>query len=195
MSDSWYRTSRNQRMLLAGVVVVLSVLCLQVFLWSPLQESAMRLENEITTLRSSYQVKAKQLEELNDLETKIQTVRKRISPDRVRQVKEVQSFRQDIARVAQESHVVFRLWEEKFRKPVGSSEEKGISIDLRIEGDFPQTLEFFDRLSGLDWVKRIDSVVITPKAHQENTGIVSVEMNLNGVSPEFLQSRDLQLAT
>ncbi len=195
MSDAWYQTPRNQRLLLAGVVVVLSVLCLQVFLWSPLQESVMKLESEITTLTTSYQAKVNQVKELNAVEAKIHTLRKRLSPDRVQKVKEVQSLRQDMARVAQESKVVFRLWEEKSGNDVGASEEMGVSIDLRIEGDFPQTMEFFDRLSELDWVKRIDSVVITSKALQEERGIISVDMNLHGVSPEFLKDMNFHLAT
>ncbi len=189
MSDWWHQAPRGQRFILLGIVFMLFILCLQNFVWSPLEASIGRLQGEITTLTNTVHSQHQKLEELKGIEAKVSTARQQLALDsqQTRGEHPIKTFRQEVAEVATHTQVVLHVWKENEQKIGASSPETSIPVHVRVEGNFQEIRNFLGELASLPRVKRIDSVVISPKPGKSTLGVISVDIEFRGLSPDVFR--------
>lgn len=178
-------------LLVAGMLAFL--LAMHIMVWNPMGHSIQELQQDVARLDQETQNLIQKITSMESLRHDITDLRKTLS-SRVQQFPDnldIQIFRREVVKIAKRRHVIIRVWKPETPLVSLQYSETAIPITVRVEGNFPNTVQFLDELRRLLWVKNIASLLISIKEESEGSPLIITNLGMQGFTPsgiEHLQS-------
>ena len=185
----WHQTPIWQRFMIFGLAMVLFVLGMHTWVWSSLDSSIARLDQDIVHLTQKNLDAIKSIALLRVVEQEVAILREKLSP-RIQHLPvrvEPQVFRKDVVDIGKRTGVVVRLWKPK--KSLMKSDQSDIPLDIvvRVEGRFYSTVQFLNELLQLSWIQTVNPLVLVRKQGTSNSPTVTTDFTI-----EVFAARDIQ---
>ena len=184
----WHQTPIWQRFVIFGLSMILLVLGMHTWVWSSLDSSIGRLEQDIAGLTQKNQKSIKSIALLSDVEQEVAILREKLST-RIQHITvrvAPQAFRRDVVDIGKRSGVVVRLWKPK--RSLMKVDESDVPLDIvvRVEGSFYGTVQFLDELLQLSWIQTVNPLVLVRKQETNNSSVVTTDFTI-----DVLADRDI----
>ncbi len=192
MKTWWQQTPMWQRLVFLGVAMVLWVLGMHTWVWSPLDQGIERLTVDIAGLNQKNQLFLKRIASLKHVEQEVAFLREKLSP-RVQQLPikvAPRSFRRDIVHIGERTGVVIRLWKPKKSLVAIEHSESSLDIVVKVEGSFHGTAQFLDELLQVSWIQAVNPLVLARKLEIIDASIITTDFTIH-----VLTARDIQQVT
>ena len=187
----WHQTPIWQRFMIFGLAMVLFVLGMHTWVWSSLDSTIVRLDQDIAHLTQKNQESINRIALLSDVEQEVAILREKLS-SRIQHVPVgvvPQAFRRDVVDIGKRNGVAVRLWKPKnsFLKV----DQSGVSLDIvvRVEGSFYGTVQFLYELLQLSWIQTVNPLVLVRKKETSNSSTITTDFTI-----DVLAVRDIQQA-
>jgi Tfp pilus assembly protein PilO len=185
----WHQTPIWQRFMIFGLAMVLFVLGMHAWVWSSLDSSIIRLDQDVANLTQKNQDAIKSIALLRDVEQEVAILREKISP-RIQHLPgrvEPQAFRKAVVDIGKRTGVAVRLWKPKTSLTKGDQSDAPIDIVVKIEGSFYSTMQFLNELLQLSWIQTVNPLVLVRKQGTSNSPTVTTDFTI-----EVFAARDIQ---
>jgi Tfp pilus assembly protein PilO len=187
----WHQTPIWQRFMIFGLAMVLFVLGMHTWVWSSLDSSIVRLDQDIAHLTQKNQESINRIALLSDVEQEVAILREKLSP-RIQHLPvrvAPQAFRRDVVDIGKRTGVVVRLWKPK--KSLMKVDQSDVSLDIvvRVEGSFYGTVQFLNELLQLSWIQTVNPLVLVRKKETSNSSTITTDFTI-----DVLAVRDIQQA-
>lgn len=187
----WHQTPIWQRFMIFGLAMVLFVLGMHTWVWSSLDSSIVRLDQDIAHLTKKNQDAIKSIALLSDVEQEVAILREKLSP-RIQHLPvrvAPQAFRRDVVDIGKRTGVVVRLWKPK--KSLMKVDQSDVPLDIvvRVEGSFYGTVQFLNELLQLSWIQTVNPLVLVRKKETSNSSTITTDFTI-----DVLAVRDIQQA-
>ena len=187
----WHQTPIWQRFMIFGLAMVLFVLGMHTWVWSSLDSSIVRLDQDIAHLTQKNQDAIKSIALLRDVEQEVAILREKLSP-RIQHLPvrvAPQAFRRDVVDIGKRTGVVVRLWKPK--KSLMKVDQSDVPLDIvvRVEGSFYGTVQFLNELLQLSWIQTVNPLVLVRKKETSNSSTITTDFTI-----DVLAVRDIQQA-
>jgi Tfp pilus assembly protein PilO len=175
----------------AGIVVVgilVFLLGMHSMIWSPLESSIQELQQDVARLDRETQNLVKKKNTLKSVEADLVELRQTLSsrfqnlPEHI----ELKFFRREVVKIAKRANVAVHVWKPEAPLVDLPHAETAIPITVRLEGNFPDTVQFLDELRVLPWVKAIVSLNISRKEGSGIAPLIITHLAIRGFSPSDL---------
>ncbi len=192
MKTWWQHTPIWQRLVLLGLAMVLWVLGMHTWVWSPLDQGIERLTVDIAGLNQKNQLSLKRIASLKHVEQEVALLREKLSPHIQQLPIKVapRSFRRDIVHIGKRTGVVLRLWKPKKSLMAIEHSEAALDIVVKVEGSFHGTAQFLDELLQVSWIQAVNPLVLTRKLETVDASIITTDFTIH-----VLTARDIQQVT
>ncbi len=197
MNRWWHQTPIWQRFMIFGLAMVLFVLGMHTWVWSSLDSSMVRLDQEIAHLTQKNQDAIKSIALLRNVEQEVAILREKLSP-RIQHLPvrvEPQAFRKDVVDIGKRNGVAVRLWKPK--KSLMEVEQSDVPLDIvvRVEGSFYGTVQFLNELLQLSWIQTVNPLVLVRKQGTSNSPTVTTNFTIDVFAPRDIQQAKGKLET
>jgi Tfp pilus assembly protein PilO len=187
----WHQTPIWQRFMIFGLAMVLFVLGMHTWVWSSLDSSIVRLDQDIAHLTQKNQESINRIALLSDVEQEVAILREKLSP-RIQHLPvrvAPQAFRRDVVDIGKRTGVVVRLWKPK--KSLMKVDQSDVPLDIvvRVEGSFYGTVQFLNELLQLSWIQTVNPLVLVRKKETSNSSTITTDFTI-----DVLAVRDIQQA-
>jgi Tfp pilus assembly protein PilO len=187
----WHQTPIWQRFVIFGLAMVLFVLGMHTWVWSSMDSSIVRLDQDIAHLTKQNQDAIKSIALLSDVEQEVAFLREKLSP-RIQHLPvrvAPQAFRRDVVDIGKRTGVVVRLWKPK--KSLMKVDQPDVPLDIvvRVEGSFYGTVQFLNELLQLSWIQTVNPLVLVRKKETSNSSTITTDFTI-----DVLAVRDIQQA-
>jgi len=185
----WHQTPIWQRFMIFGLAMVLFVLGMHTWVWSSLDSSIARLDQDIVHLTQKNLDAIKSIALLRVVEQEVAILREKLSP-RIQHLPvrvEPQVFRKDVVDIGKRTGVAVRLWKPKKSLMKGDQSDVPLNIVVRVEGSFYGTVQFLDELLQLSWIQTVNPLVLVRKQGTSNSPTVTTDFTI-----EVFAARDIQ---
>lgn len=187
----WHQTPIWQRFVIFGLAMVLLVLGMHTWVWSSLDSSIVRLDQDIAHLTQKNQESINRIALLSDVEQEVAILREKLSP-RIQHLPvrvAPQAFRRDVVDIGKRTGVVVRLWKPK--KSLMKVDQSDVPLDIvvRVEGSFYGTVQFLNELLQLSWIQTVNPLVLVRKKETSNSSTITTDFTI-----DVLAVRDIQQA-
>ena len=187
----WHQIPIWQRFVIFGLAMVLFVLGMHTWVWSSLDSSIVRLDQDIAHLTQKNQDAIKSIALLRDVEQEVAILREKLSP-RIQHLPvrvEPQAFRKDVVDIGKRTGVAVRLWKPK--KSLMKVDQSDVPLDIvvRVEGSFYGTVQFLNELLQLSWIQTVNPLVLVRKQGTSNSPTVTTDFTI-----DVFAARDIQQA-
>ena len=171
--------------------MVLFVLGMHTWVWSELDSSIVRLDQDIAGLTQKNQESIKSIVLLSDIEQEVRILREKLSP-RIQHLPvrvAPQAFRRDVVDIGKRTGVAVRLWKPK--KSLMNVDQSDVPLDIvvRVEGSFYGTVQFLNDLLQLSWIQTVNPLVLVRKQETSSSSTVTTDFTI-----DVLAARDIQQA-
>ena len=187
----WNQTLIWQRFMIFGLSMVLFVLGMHAWVWSSLDSSIVRLDQDIAYLTQKNQDAIKSIALLRDEEQEVAILREKLSP-RIQHLPvrvEPQAFRKAVVDIGKRTGVAVRLWKPKESLMKVDQSDVPLDIVVKVEGSFYGTVEFLNELLQLSWIQTVNPLVLVRKQGTSNSPTVTTDFTI-----EVFVARDIQQA-
>lgn len=187
----WHQTPIWQRFVIFGVAMVLFVLGMHTWVWSELDSSIVRLDQDIAGLTQKNQESIKSIALLSDIEQEVRILREKLSP-RIQHLPvrvAPQAFRRDVVDIGKRTGVAVRLWKPKKSLMKVDQSDVSLNIVVRVEGSFYGTVQFLNDLLQLSWIQTVNPLVLVRKQETSSSSTVTTDFTI-----DVLAARDIQQA-
>jgi len=187
----WHQTPIWQRFMIFGLAMVLFVLGMHTWVWSSLDSSIARLDQDIVHLTQKNLDAIKSIALLRVVEQEVAILREKLSP-RIQHLPvrvEPQVFRKDVVDIGKRTGVAVRLWKPKKSLMKGDQSDVPLNIVVRVEGSFYGTVQFLDELLQLSWIQTVNPLVLVRKKETSNSSTITTDFTI-----DVLAVRDIQQA-
>ena len=187
----WHQTPIWQRFMIFGLAMVLFVLGMHTWVWSSLDSSIVRLDQDIAHLTQKNQESINRIALLSDVEQEVAILREKLST-RIQHLSvrvAPQAFRRDVVDIGKRIGVVVRLWKPK--KSLMKVDQSDVPLDIvvRVEGSFYGTVQFLNELLQLSWIQTVNPLVLVRKKETSNSSTITTDFTI-----DVLAVRDIQQA-
>jgi Tfp pilus assembly protein PilO len=187
----WHQTPIWQRFVIFGLAMVLLVLGMHTWVWSSLDSSIVRLDQDIAHLTQENQESINRIALLSDVEQEVAILREKLST-RIQHLSvrvAPQAFRRDVVDIGKRTGVVVRLWKPK--KSLMKVDQSDVPLDIvvRVEGSFYGTVQFLYELLQLSWIQTVNPLVLVRKKETSNSSTITTDFTI-----DVLAVRDIQQA-
>ena len=185
----WHQTPIWQRFMIFGLAMVLFVLGMHTWVWSSLDSSIARLDQDIVHLTQKNLDAIKSIALLRVVEQEVAILREKLSP-RIQHLPvrvEPQAFRKDVVDIGKRTGVAVRLWKPKKSLMKGDQSDIPLDIVVRVEGRFYSTVQFLNELLQLSWIQTVNPLVLVRKQGTSNSPTVTTDFTI-----EVFAARDIQ---
>ncbi len=187
----WHQTPIWQRFVIFGLALVLFVLGMHTWVWSSLDNSIGRLDQDIAELTKKNQESIKSIALLSDVVQELAILREKMSP-RIQHLPvrvAPRAFRKVVVDIGKRTGVAVRLWKPK--KSLMKVDQSDIPVDIvvRVEGSFFGTVQFLNELLQLSWIQTVNPLVLVRKQETSNSPTLTTDFTI-----EVLGVRDIQQA-
>jgi Tfp pilus assembly protein PilO len=185
----WHQTPIWQRFMIFGLAMVLFVLGMHAWVWSSLDSSIAKLDQDIVHLTQKNLEAIKSIALLRDVEQEVAILREKLSP-RIQHLPvrvEPQAFRKDVVDIGKRTGVAVRLWKPKKSLMKGDQSDIPLDIVVRVEGRFYSTVQFLNELLQLSWIQTVNPLVLVRKQGTRNSPTVTTDFTI-----EVFAARDIQ---
>lgn len=193
----WNQTPTWQRLMIFGIIMVLFVLGMHTWVWSALDSSIVRLDQDIASLTQNNQNAIKSIALLRGVEQEVAILREKLSP-RIQHLPvrvEPQAFRKAIVNIGQRTGVAVRLWKPKKSLMKDDQSEAPLDIVVRVEGSFFSTVQFLDELLELSWIQTLNPLVLVRKQGTSNSLTVTTDFTIGVFGARDIQQVKEKLET
>jgi len=187
----WHQTPIWQRFMIFGLAIVLFILGMHTWVWSSLDSSIFRLDQDIAGLTQKNQEFIKSIALLSNVEQELAILREKLYtriqhlPVRVAP----QAFRRDVVDIAKRTGVAVLLWKPKKSLMKVDQSDVPLDIEVRLEGSFYGTAQFLNELLQLSWIQTVNPLVLVRKQETSNSSRVTTDFTI-----DVLAVRDIQQA-
>ena len=188
----WNQTQIWQRLVIFGLAMVLFVLGMHTWVWSSLNSSIVRLDQDIAGLTQKNQDSIKSIALLSDVEQEVAILREKLSP-RIQHLPvrvAPQAFRRNVVDIGKRTGVAVRLWKPKKSFMKIDPSDVPLDIVVRVEGSFYGTVQFLNELLQLSWIQTVNPLVLDEK----NLELAIPSTVMTDFTIHVLATRDLQQA-
>jgi Tfp pilus assembly protein PilO len=187
----WHQTPIWQRFVIFGLAMVLFVLGMHTWVWSSLDSTIVRLDQDIAHLTQKNQESINRIALLSDVEQEVAILREKLST-RIQHLSvrvAPQAFRRDVVDIGKRTGVVVRLWKPK--KSLMKVDQSDVPLDIvvRVEGSFYGTVQFLYELLQLSWIQTVNPLVLVRKKETSNSSTITTDFTI-----DVLAVRDIQQA-
>lgn len=187
----WHQTPIWQRFMIFGLAMVLFVLGMHTWVWSSLDSTIVRLDQDIAHLTQKNQESINRIALLSDVEQEVAILREKLST-RIQHLSvrvAPQAFRRDVVDIGKRTGVVVRLWKPK--KSLMKVDQSDVPLDIvvRVEGSFYGTVQFLYELLQLSWIQTVNPLVLVRKKETSNSSTITTDFTI-----DVLAVRDIQQA-
>ena len=193
----WHQTPIWQRFMIFGLAMVLFVLGMHTWVWSSLDSSIARLDQDIVHLTQKNLDAIKSIALLRVVEQEVAILREKLSP-RIQHLPvrvEPQVFRKDVVDIGKRTGVAVRLWKPKKSLMKGDQSDVPLNIVVRVEGSFYGTVQFLDELLQLSWIQTVNPLVLVRKQGTSNSPTVRTDFTIDVFAARDIQQAKEQLET
>jgi len=193
----WHQTPIWQRFMIFGLAMVLFVLGMHTWVWSSLDSSIARLDQDIVHLTQKNLDAIKSIALLRVVEQEVAILREKLSP-RIQHLPvrvEPQVFRKDVVDIGKRTGVAVRLWKPKKSLMKGDQSDVPLNIVVRVEGSFYGTVQFLDELLQLSWIQTVNPLVLVRKQGTSNSPTVTTDFTIDVFAARDIQQAKEQLET
>ena len=193
----WHQTPIWQRFMIFGLSMVLLVLGMHTWVWSSLDSSIVRLDQDIAALTKKNQESIKSIALLNDVEQEVAILREKLSP-RIQHVPvrvAPQAFRRDVVDIGKRNGVAVRLWKPKNSFMKVDQSDVSLDIVVRVEGSFYGTVQFLNELLQLSWIQTVNPLVLVRKQETSNSSMVTTDFTIDVLAAGDIQQAKEKLET
>jgi Tfp pilus assembly protein PilO len=174
-----------------GLAMVLFVLGMHTWVWSSLDSTIVRLDQDIAHLTQKNQESINRIALLSDVEQEVAILREKLST-RIQHLSvrvAPQAFRRDVVDIGKRTGVVVRLWKPK--KSLMKVDQSDVPLDIvvRVEGSFYGTVQFLYELLQLSWIQTVNPLVLVRKKETSNSSTITTDFTI-----DVLAVRDIQQA-
>jgi Tfp pilus assembly protein PilO len=176
----WHQTPIWQRFMIFGLAMVLFVLGMHAWVWSSLDSSIAKLDQDIVHLTQKNLEAIKSIALLRDVEQEVAILREKLSP-RIQHLPvrvEPQAFRKDVVDIGKRTGVAVRLWKPKKSLMKGDQSDIPLDIVVRVEGRFYSTVQFLNELLQLSWIQTVNPLVLVRKQGTSNSPTVTTDFTI-----------------
>lgn len=194
MRKWWEETPRWQGFLIFGLTVLLFVLGIYSWIWSPLERSIIMVTQDIASLTKENQEQIKSLVVLKSVKQDVLILRENLSStlQHFPVGFEPQDFRKEIMNIGKRTGVSIRLWKPEEQSRDGEMSDSSLYIAVRVEGGFFPTVQFLDELLQLSWIQTVDPLILSRKRDTGSVSLVTTDFTIKGIaSPQFLKIKKL----
>jgi Tfp pilus assembly protein PilO len=187
----WNQALIWQRFMIFGIVTILFVLGMHTWVWSSLNSSIVRLDQDIASLIQNNQDAIKSIALLRGVEQEVAILREKLTP-RIQHLPvrvEPEVFRKAVVNIGQRTGVAVRLWKPKKFSLKSDQSDAPLDIVVRVEGSFYGTVEFLNELLQLSWIQTVNPLVLVRKKGTSNSPTVTTDFTI-----EVFAARDIQQA-
>ena len=193
----WHQTPIWQRFMIFGLAMALFVLGMHTWVWSSLDSSMVRLDQDIAHLTQKNQDAIKSIALLRNVEQEVAILREKLSP-RIQHLSlrvEPQAFRKDVVDIGKRNGVAVRLWKPK--KSLMEVEQSDVPLDIvvKVEGSFYGTVQFLNELLQLSWIQTVNPLVLVRKQGTSNSPTVTTNFTIDVFAPRDIQQAKGKLET
>jgi len=193
----WHQTPIWQRFMIFGLAMVLFVLGMHTWVWSSLDSSIARLDQDIVHLTQKNLDAIKSIALLRVVEQEVAILREKLSP-RIQHLPvrvEPQVFRKDVVDIGKRTGVAVRLWKPKKSLMKGDQSDVPLNVVVRVEGSFYGTVQFLDELLQLSWIQTVNPLVLVRKQGTSNSPTVTTDFTIDVFAARDIQQAKEQLET
>jgi Tfp pilus assembly protein PilO len=193
----WHQTPIWQRFVTFGLAMVLFVLGMHTWVWSSLDSSIVRLDQDIAGLTQKNQESIKRIALLSDVEQEVAILREKLSP-RIQHLPArvaPQAFRRDVVDIGKRTGVAVRLWKPK--KSLMKVDQSDVPLDIvvRVEGSFYGTVQFLNELLQLSWIQTVNPLVLVRKQETSNSSMVTTDFTIDVLAVRDIRQAKKKLET
>jgi Tfp pilus assembly protein PilO len=177
--------------------MVLFVLGMHTWVWSSLDSSIARLDQDIVHLTQKNLDAIKSIALLRVVEQEVAILREKLSP-RIQHLPvrvEPQVFRKDVVDIGKRTGVAVRLWKPKKSLMKGDQSDVPLNVVVRVEGSFYGTVQFLDELLQLSWIQTVNPLVLVRKQGTSNSPTVTTDFTIDVFAARDIQQAKEQLET
>jgi len=192
-----YQTPIWQRFLIFGLAMVLFVLGMHTWVWSSLDSSIVRLDQDIAGLTKKNQESIKSIALLSDVEQEVAILREKLSP-RIQHLPArvaPQAFRRDVVDIGKRTGVAIRLWNPKNSLMKVDQSDVPLDIVVRVEGSFYGTVQFLNELLQLSWIQTVNPLVLVRKQETSNSSMVTTDFTIDVLAVRDIRQAKKKLET
>jgi Tfp pilus assembly protein PilO len=193
----WHQTPIWQRFMIFGLAMVLFVLGMHAWVWSSLDSSIVRLDQDLAGLTQKNQESIQSIALLNNVEQEVAFLREKLSP-RIQHVPvrvAPQAFRRDVVDIGKRTGVAVRLWKPKKSLMEVDPSEAPLDIVVRVEGSFYGTVQFLNELLQLSWIQTVNPLVLARKQETNNSITVTTDFTIDVLAAGDIQQAKKKLET
>ena len=193
----WNQPPIWQRFMIFGLAMVLFVLGMHAWVWSSLDSSIVRLNQDIAHLTQKNQDAIKSIALLRGVEQEVAILREKFSPyiQHLPVRVEPQAFRKAVVDIGKRTGVAVLLWKPKASLMKGNQSDAPIDIVVRVEGSFYGTVQFLDELLQLSWIQTVNPLILVRKQGNSNSPIVISDFTIEVFADRDIQQDKEQLET
>ena len=177
--------------------MVLWVLGMYTWAWSPLDQGIERLTVDIAGLNKKNQRSLKRIASLKHVEQEVTLLREKFSPSIQQLPINVvpRSFRRNIVHIGKRTGVVIRLWKPKKSLMAIEHSESSLDIVVKVEGSFHGTVQFLAELLQVSWIQTVNPLVLTRKLEAADASIVTTDFTIHVLAARGIQQVKENLET
>jgi Tfp pilus assembly protein PilO len=193
----WHQTPIWQRFMIFGLAMVLFVLGMHAWVWSSLDSSIVRLDQDLAGLTQKNQESIQSIALLNNVEQEVAFLREKLSP-RIQHVPvrvAPQAFRRDVVDIGKRTGVAVRLWKPKKSLLEVDPSDAPLDIVVRVEGSFYGTVQFLNELLQLSWIQTVNPLVLARKQETNNSITVTTDFTIDVLAAGDIQQAKKKLET
>jgi len=193
----WHQTPIWQPFVIFGLAMALFVSGMQTWVWSSLDSSIARLDQDIAELTQKNQESIKSIALLSDVEQEVAILREKLFP-RIQHlpVRVVpQAFRRDVVDIGKRTGVAIRLWKPKNSLMKVDQSDVPLDIVVRVEGSFYGTVQFLNELLQLSWIQTVNPLVLVRKQETGNSSVVTTDFTIDVLAVRDIQQVKKKLET
>ena len=193
----WHQTPIWQRFMIFGLAMVLFILGMHTWVWSSLDSSIFRLDQDIAGLTQKNQEFIKSIALLSNVEQELAILREKLYtriqhlPVRVAP----QAFRRDVVDIAKRTGVAVLLWKPKKSLMKVDQSDVPLDIAVRVEGSFYGTAQFLNELLQLSWIQTVNPLVLVRKHETSNSSRVTTDFTIAVLAVRYIQQAKKKLET
>lgn len=194
MIPKWDQTTAWQRVVLFGFTMILFVMGIQTWVWDSLDQSIIKLDQDIAALTQKNQESTKSIAVLHNVEQDVVALREKLTPGFTPIPRSVgpNAFRKEVANIAKRTGVVVHLWNPQQTFVNAQEPDSSLDIVVRVEGRFYDTVQFIHDVLKLSWVQTVNPMMLARKQDNSGDSIVKTDFTIKGfVSKEIQQMDDL----
>ncbi|MGD9852527.1 MAG: type 4a pilus biogenesis protein PilO [Nitrospirales bacterium] len=189
MMTGWSQLTASRRWTILGVGVLLCLVALYSFMWSPLMDDIDRLNAEIQQQEQGSRAalfKIKALQDVNqqllrirhDIRERFQNVPEEVNP---------QGFRKEVMDLSRSLNITMNSWKPDAMISRDQQTTKFLGIAIKVKGVFYQGVSFLRGLEALPWVQSISSVSVVRMSRENGETTISMDIKIQGMTPSVFE--------